>query len=92
MTRLLRACVSLVYDGCALRVSTTIMQTFACQTINGKWMLRAQLSLTCDPSSSRRRLWRNWAILNLLIYPIGFPLLLICLMLPQRARIRKNSF
>lgn len=68
------------------------MQTFACQTISGKWMLRAQLSLACDPSSSRRRLWRNWAILNLLMYLIGFPLFLICLMLPQRARIRKNSF
>ena len=25
----------------------------------------------------------------LLVYPLGFPLLLLCLLLPQRARIRE---
>ena len=72
-------------------VSTTIAQTFACETIDGEKFLRAQLTQTCDASSARRRSWRNFALFLILAYPIGFPLFLLCLLLPQRARIRESS-
>ena len=70
-------------------VSTTIAQVFACETIDGEQFLRAQMTQTCDPSSARRQSWKTFAVIMLFVYPIGFPLFLICLLLPQRTRIRE---
>ena len=70
-------------------VSTSIIQTFVCEEIDGEKVLRAQMTQTCDPSSARRQSWKTVAVLMVIAYPIGFPLLLICLLLPQRARIRE---
>ena len=70
-------------------VSTSIAQTFSCQELDGKSFLRAQLTQTCDASSARRQLWRNYAIAMFLLFPLGFPLLLVVLMMSQRARIRE---
>ena len=72
-----------------MAVSTTIVQTFVCVKIDEEYLLRAHLTLSCDPSSARRRMWKTWATIMMVAYPIGFPLLLICLLLPQRARIRE---
>ena len=68
------------------------MQTFACEEIprtSGEYFLRAQLTLACDHTSARRRAWRNFAVAMVLVYPVGFPLVLICLLLPHRARMRE---
>ena len=68
------------------------MQTFACEEIprmSGEYFLRAQLTLACDRTSARRRAWQNFAVAMVLVYPVGFPLFLICLLLPHRARMRK---
>ena len=70
-------------------VSTTITQTFACEKIDKDYFLRADMTLACDISSARRQSWKTLAILMLLAYPLGFPLLLLCLLLPQRGRIRE---
>ena len=70
-------------------VSTTITQTFACQKIDDEFFLRADMTVACDPFSARRQWWKNYAYCMLLLYPIGFPLLLLSLLLPQRARIRE---
>ena len=72
---------------CNVPVATTIAQAFACEMIDGQKLLRVQLSQACDPLQARRRFWRNWAIISLLAYPVGVPLLLLCLLLPQRTRI-----
>lgn len=90
-------CHSLVVCLCTSRplvmaVSTTITQTFACDKVDGDYFLRAQMTLACDSSSTRRQTWVTFAVFMLLAYPIGFPLLLLCLLLPQRARIRKCSY
>ena len=69
-------------------VSTTVADALVCISIDGKQFLRASLTETCDLSSARRRRWREFAIAMVAVYPIGFPLLLLCLMLPQRTRIR----
>ena len=70
-------------------VSTTITQTFACERIGNKYFLRAEPTLACESSSARYQGWKKYSILMLLLYPFGFPLLLLCLLLPQRARIRE---
>ena len=72
-----------------LAVSTTITQTFACETIDGQRFLRAELTLACDPSLATRRLWTSFAWIMLAAYPIGYPLLLLCLLVPQRGKIRE---
>ena len=41
----------------SMPVSTSIVQTFSCETIDGEHFLRAQLTLSCDQSSARRRSW-----------------------------------
>ena len=69
-------------------VSTTIGQTFVCEMIDNKSYLRVEPTLTCD-SSATRRFWKTWSILMMMVYPVGFPLLLTCLLLPERARIRE---
>ena len=70
-------------------VSTTITQTFACETIDGEEFLRAELNLICDPSSARRQFWKNYAVIMLAVFPIGVPLLLVYLLVSQRARIHE---
>ena len=66
-----------------------MIQIFVCDEIDGEKFLRAQMTQTCDPSSARRQSWKIFGVLMIIAYPIGFPLLLICLLLPQRAKIRE---
>ena len=71
-----------------ISVSTTIMQCFMCDKIGEKLYLRAQLTLPCIRTSRRRRMHIVLSSLMVLVYPIGFPLLMFGLMYPNRASIR----
>ena len=59
-----------------------------CETLDGKSYLRSEPTLECD-SSATRRLWETYSIAMLCVFPVGFPLFLLCLLVPQRARIRE---
>ena len=50
-------------------VSTTIMQCFPCDSIGGKYYLRAEVTLGCD--GTRRKVHVAFASLMILLYPIG---------------------
>ena len=53
-------------------VSTTVVQTFSCDTYDDGMFLRAELALKCD-GSDERRLYLAYAWVALLAYPIGTP-------------------
>ena len=53
-------------------VSTTVVQTFSCDTYDDGMFMRAELALKCD-GSDERRLYLAYAWVALLAYPIGTP-------------------
>ena len=69
-------------------VTTVILNTFQCETIDGESSLSAQLTLTCDGrSSDRRRKWEIYAYLMLTLYPFAVPALCLVLCFVYRKRI-----
>ena len=67
-------------------VSRAIFQTFVCSRYDGAFFLRAQLSLACDDSWSRRG-WVIYAVVCLVAYPICFPLMLFGILFGKRSDI-----
>ena len=68
--------------------TSTIMRTFVCDKFENGDFLRAGLSLPCD-NSPNRRWWKAYAVIMIAAYPVGVPLLLFCLLFPNRAEIKK---
>ncbi|CAM9924542.1 unnamed protein product, partial [Ectocarpus sp. 4 AP-2014] len=68
-------------------VSTIVFQTFACDTLDelGKTFLRADYSLECY--TPEHKLYRGYAGIMILVYPIGIPLLYAWLLFRHRHRI-----
>lgn len=52
-------------------VSFTILQTFVCDTVGSDAFLRADYSVSCDTEAYGR--YRAYAVLMVLVYPIGVP-------------------
>ena len=51
-------------------ISTTIADAFSCTTYDDGCFLQVQLTIACDDSPYRRS-WKTFAILMILIYPVG---------------------
>ena len=68
--------------------STAIFQTLVCSTFDDGLYLRAQLTLPCNHSGYRRS-YLLFAWLNVLVYPIGIPLLHFAVLFPRREKIKK---
>ena len=65
-------------------VSTTIFRTFICddEAIPGKSFLRSDYTIECY--DSRHTVYRVYASIMILVYPIGIPLAYIALLFPYR--------
>ena len=70
-------------------VTTSILQTFACDEYDDGWFLRAELTIQCGRSNAHRRLWLFFAGLMVAVYPFGVPMLLFSLMYTHRSGIGK---
>ena len=51
-------------------ISTTIADAFSCTTYENDSFLQVQLTIACDDSPYRRS-WKTFAIMMILIYPVG---------------------
>lgn len=69
--------------------TSTIFRTFVCVRFGDDFFLRANLMIPCDKSLSVRRWWKFYAGLMIAVYPLGVPLMLFCLMYPNRAEIKR---
>ena len=70
-------------------VSVKIMETFACHTVEGERLLRADYALSCDDSR-----WKQWAIYAavwVVFFVAGFPLFLLTKLLRMRADLRNGK-
>ncbi|CAM9559605.1 unnamed protein product, partial [Choristocarpus tenellus] len=68
-------------------VSTTVFQTFACERFEelGAWYLRADYSIMCD--TQEYSLYKTYAGIMILVYPIGIPLLYFAVLWKQREKL-----
>jgi hypothetical protein len=75
-------------------VSTTVFQTFACDTIDDSATtktsyLRADYSIQCG--TAEHTLYRVYASIMVIIYPLGIPALYACLLWRKRHKLSSNN-
>jgi hypothetical protein len=70
-------------------VTTVIFKTFNCdQVVGGNRYLVEQPVVSCE-SSPIRQWWLAFATVNILIYPVGIPLLIFSLLFVRRNKIKR---
>ena len=58
-------------------VSATIFNTFSCRDFGDEHLFLAEdLTVSCDSDDASRQFWTGYALLCVLVYPVGVPLLL----------------
>jgi hypothetical protein len=70
--------------------STAVLQTFPCDSVStGKSYLRADYSLECG--TTQHTIYRVYAALMILVYPLGIPALYAALLWHHRAALRATA-
>lgn len=71
-------------------VSTTIVQSFKCDNFETETFLRAQVTVAC--TGRRYELWRRYAIVMLILYPILVPISFMVLVGRHRHAIKRLAY
>lgn len=70
-------------------VSSTILQTFACQHIDGGWYLRADYSISCESRAYMG--FRIYAVGMSIVYPLGMPALFCWWLVRNREYLKASD-